>query len=128
MKVANKGERDLFLSNSAEDQSENSDPPFVKSVVLSQNGKTMTFFALIDTGAQGSIFIDTNIAQQIYDGLEISPTKLLKPKRVREYNSSKSDIISHTIFPMMTISNHTQNLIPMMITRMIQHDMIIGKT
>ena len=74
--------------------------------------------ALIDTGAQGSIFIDSDRAQQVCNGLEISPMKLLKPKLVRGFNSTKPDKISHAIYLTMTLENHTQALTPMMMTKM----------
>lgn len=127
MEVANEGYSSLYLSSSTLDQNENSDPPFTQEVIFSHDGRTMRFTALIDTGAQGSLFIDETAAQQISDGLDLPTVPLLRPKFIRGYNSPRVKI-KEAIFPTMTLQGHTQSLAPLLVTPMNQHEVIIGKT
>jgi hypothetical protein len=53
--------------------------------VISQ-GKTKKLRALVDSGAQGSIYVNTATAQSIYDEFGIFPIDLVHPKHVNGYN------------------------------------------
>ena len=108
-------------------QNPNSDPPFTKQVVFSSNGKKVAIEALIDTGAQGALFVDEIVAQQICDELGIAPVELAHPKYIRGYSGGEMDKITHAIYPRMRLGGHFQTLAPLMITRMT-HPVIIGKT
>jgi len=75
-------------------------------MILSQNRKTITLKALIDTSAQGSIFISKQAAHKVCDYLEIEPVQLLRPRLVRGYNSTTPDQIKKAIYPTISLLNH----------------------
>lgn len=82
---------------------------------------------MIDNDCTGYSFIDRDIAHEVCDVLGISLVKLLKSRKVREYNDQPGEPVTHAIYPFMTIMNHIESLTPLMITKLGQHAVILGK-
>lgn len=83
--------------------------------------------AMIDNGCTGYSFIDRDMAHQVCDVLGISPVKLLKPRKMKEYNDQPNKPVIHAIYPFMKIMNHTESPTPLMKTKLEQHAVILGK-
>ena len=87
----------------------------------------LVFDALVDTGATGHCFIDEATAQDVCDRLEIEPQRLLKAKNIRGFDGKPGTPITHAIYPTMKIHDHIQTLTPMLVTRLGNHPIILGK-
>jgi transposase InsO family protein len=84
--------------------------------------------ALIDSGAQGSIYVDTVTAQTLCEELEILPVDLVHPKIVNGYNGDGQQRISESIHPTLKIGDHIDSNAPMHVTNLGTYDLIIGYT
>ncbi len=102
------------------------DKPVIVECTLGLDSEYITK-AMIDNGCTGYSFIDTDIAHQVCEALGISPLKLNKPRGVKGYDGRRGKDITHAIYPPMTIQNHTESSTPMMITKLGQHPIILGK-
>ena len=102
------------------------DEPFVHACTLG-NRNEITLDAFLDTGATGHVFIDESMVRTICEQLQIEPQKLTKPKPVRGFDGRQAPNITHAIYPTMTMQDHRENLLPLLITELGQHGMILGK-
>ena len=82
---------------------------------------------LLDTGATGIAFIDLAMARHVCDVLQISFIQLAKPKPIRGFDSKPAPLITHAIYPTLTVQGHTKLLIPFLIMKLGQHLLIFGK-
>jgi hypothetical protein len=82
---------------------------------------------MIDNDCTDYSFIDTDIAQQVCEALEISLLKLNKFREVKNYDERRSKDITHAIYSFMIIQNHTESSISMMIIKLDQHSIILSK-
>ena len=76
---------------------------------------------LLDTGATGIVFIDVEMAHYMCDVLKISFLQLAKPKPIREFNGKSASLITHAIYPILTVQGHIELLAPFLITKLGQH-------
>jgi hypothetical protein len=83
--------------------------------------------SMIDNDCTEYSFIDTNIAHEMCEALEINPLKLNKPREVKNYDGRRDKNITHAIYPPMTIQDHTESFTSMMIIKLGQHPIILGK-
>jgi hypothetical protein len=83
--------------------------------------------AMINNDCTDYSFIDIDIAQQVCEALEISLLKLNKSREVKNYNERRNKDITHAIYSLMIIQNHTESSISMMITKLDQHLIILSK-
>jgi hypothetical protein len=83
--------------------------------------------AMINNDCIDYSFIDIDIAQQVCETLEISLLKLNKLREVKNYDERRSKDITHAIYSLMIIQNHTESSISMMITKFDQHSIILNK-
>ena len=84
--------------------------------------------ALLDTGATGYSFIDEEEAQFVCTKLGIQPLPLAKPRPLRGYDGQLAKgPITHAIYPSLDIEGHTEVTVPMLITRLGNHKVILGK-
>ena len=103
--------------------------PLTTECVLSSNGISYSLKSLVDTGAAGYSFIDEVTAQIVCDQLQIEPLALTKAKPIRGFDGHYAKKpITHAIYPNLTVQGHTVDTAPMLITRLGQHQMILGKT
>ncbi len=111
-----------------------SDDPFAPEsltteCVLSSNEISYSLKSLIDTEAAGYSFIDEVIAQIVCDQLQIEPLALIKAKSIRGFDDHYAKkLITHAIYSNLTVQGHTMGTASMLITRLGQHQMILGKT
>ena len=82
---------------------------------------------LADICATGYGFIDEEFAETVCQVLEIEPQCLIKPKQIQEFDSRAAKSITHTIYPTLTIGTHTENLASLLITKLRNHPMILGR-
>lgn len=88
--------------------------------------RTITVFALIDTGATGYAFVDFSFARVLCDALAIEPSPLAKPKSVKAFNGKPAERITHGVYPSLDIAGHRESTAPLMITHLGNHQMILG--
>ena len=83
--------------------------------------------ALLDTGATGYSFVDSAMARRVCNKLEIEPIWLSKPKAIRGFDGKQALSVTHAIYPTMTIQDYKEMTTPMLITKLGQHQIILGK-
>ena len=94
--------------------------------MLRNNGEIKTT-ALLDTGATGYSFVDPVMARRVCDDLEIGPIQLSKPKAIQDFNGKRVLDVTHAIYPTTTVQDHRETVTPMLITKLDQHQIILGK-
>lgn len=82
---------------------------------------------LVDTGATGYAFVDTGTAERICKAEGIAALPLSRIKPLKAFDGRLADPITHAIFPRLQIGDHTEDLCPMMITKLGSHPLILGK-
>ncbi len=103
--------------------------PLTTECVLSSNEISYSLKSLVDTEAADYSFIDEVTAQIVCDQLQIEPLTLTKAKSIRGFDDHYAKkLITHAIYPNLTVQDHTVGTAPMLITRLDQHQMILGKT
>ena len=105
-----------------------SQKPFVIPGVLFSQGKRYEAPLLVDTGATGYSFVNERMIKAICNAIGVSPIPLSKPKKVRGYDGQISKTpITHMILPGLELNGHKELTVPMLITDLGQHDVILGK-
>jgi len=103
--------------------------PLTTECVLSSNEISYSLKSLIDTEAADYSFIDELTAQNVCDHLQIEPLPLIKPKPIRGFDDHYAKKpITHAIYSNLTVQDHMKRSAPMLIIRLGQHQMILGKT
>jgi len=103
--------------------------PLTTECVLSSNEISYSLKSLIDTEAAGYSFIDELTAQNVCDHLQIEPLPLTKLKSIRGFDGHYAKkLITHAIYSNLTVQDHMKRSAAMLITRLDQHQMILGKT
>ena len=82
---------------------------------------------LLDTGATGIAFVDKKMACYICKVLQILFIKLAKPKSIKEFNDMPANPITHAIYPTLIVQGHTKLLAPLLVIKLGQHSIILGK-
>ena len=82
---------------------------------------------LADTCATGYGFIDEEFAETVCQNLEIEPQRLIKPKEIQGFDGRAAKPITHAIYPTLTVGTHTESLAPLLITKLGNHPMILGR-
>jgi len=101
----------------------------ITEYVLSSNEISYSLKSLIDIEAADYSFIDEVIAQIVCDQLQIEPLTLIKAKSIRGFDGHYAKkLITHVIYSNLTVQDHTVDTASMLITRLDQHQMILGKT
>ena len=83
--------------------------------------------ALLDTGATGYSFFNPAMARHVCDKLEIGPIRVSKPKAIQGFDGKQAPNVTHAIYPTMTVQDHREMTTPMLITKLGQHQIILGK-
>jgi hypothetical protein len=83
---------------------------------------------MIDNECIDYSFIDADIAHKVCELLRIELLQLNKPREVKDYDERRDKDITHVIYSSMTIQDHTESCIPMMITKLDQHSIILDKS
>ena len=127
VKVVDRGE-DLLLivSSSTLPGDFFAEQALLATCTLGNNSEIETT-ALLDTGATGYSFVDPSMARRVCDKLHIEPVRLSKPKALRGFDGKPALNVTHAIYPTMTILDHKETTTPMLITKLGQHQIILGK-
>ena len=122
--------KDVLISSTTSSSNDLFAPkPLTTECVLSSNEISYSLKSLIDTEAADYSFIDELTAQNVCDHLQIEPLPLTKFKPIREFdNHYAKKLITHAIYPNLTVQDHMKRSVPMLITRLDQHQMILEKT
>ena len=91
------------------------------------NNSEIETTALLDTGATGYSFVDPSMVRRVCDKLHIEPVRLSRPKALRGFDGKPALNVTHAIYPTMTILDHKETTTPMLITKLGQHQIILGK-
>jgi hypothetical protein len=83
--------------------------------------------AIIDNECIVYSFIDTDIAHKVCELLRIESLQLNKSREVKNYDERRNKDITHVIYSLMTIQDHTESCISMMIIKLNQHSIILNK-
>ena len=83
--------------------------------------------ALLDTGATGYSFIDDRAAHILCNHLQISFIPLSRPRLLKAYDGRPAEPITHAIYPTFTVQNLVEHTTPMLVTRLGNHPIILGK-
>jgi hypothetical protein len=83
---------------------------------------------MIDINSTNYCFIDTLTAQKICDSCEIVLINLIKSKEMKEYDERKDKIITQIIYFRLTIQNHIESCILMLIIELEQQAIILDKS
>ena len=96
------------------------------SCTLRSDHRTIKVTVLIDTGATGYAFVDSSFARVLCDILQIKPSPLIKPKTVKAFNGKSTERITYGIYPCLEVAGHCESTIPLMITNLGNHQMMLG--
>jgi transposase InsO family protein/predicted aspartyl protease len=102
-------------------------PHLVTPCTLATNGYSVTTNALIDSGANGFVFIDTLCAADIANYLGLKTQRLPHTISVKGYNGQAGSPITHYLRLHMTIDGRRQYNTPLLILDLGSHDMILGR-
>ena len=95
--------------------------------MLNQNGIGIRTQALIDTGANGFIFIDTKLAQTIQKHFGLLSKNLPNPCSVQGFDGREADLITQYLEISLLIDRHQQRKLPMLIVGLGDKEMILGR-
>ena len=82
---------------------------------------------LANTCATGYGLIDEKFVEKVCQVLEIKPQCLIKPKQIQEFNDRAAKPITYAIYLILTIGTHTESLAPLLITKLENHLMMLGR-
>lgn len=89
--------------------------------------KQIQLIFLLDTSAIGIAFIDEAITCTVCKKLEIFFIKLAKSKPFKKFDSRLVIPITHAIYPILTMQNYIKQLALMLMTKLGQYLIILGK-
>lgn len=99
---------------------------FVVLYSLGNKNKIETVI-LLDTDVTGVAFIDKAMARYVCDVLQIFFIQLAKPKPIKKFDDRPALLITHAIYPTLTVQGHIELLAPMLVTTLGQHLLILEK-
>ena len=82
---------------------------------------------LADTCATGYGFIEEEFAETVCQVLEIELQRLIKPKQIQGFDGRADKPITHAIYPTPTVGTYTESLTPLLIIKLGNHPMILGR-
>ena len=94
---------------------------------ISKNGYGVTLQALIDSGANGFVFIDTLCAGDIAKYLGLKAQPLPRTIAVKGYDGQSRNSASHYLHLHLTIDGRRQYNVPFVILDLGSHDVILGR-
>jgi hypothetical protein len=100
---------------------------FTISCTLAYNGYRVQTSALVDSGANGFVFIDTQCATNLARFLDVAFTPLPTPYPVRGFDGKPGRPATHAIILNLGVARRQQRRIPMLILDLGNHDLILGR-
>ena len=103
------------------------DESFLVRTQIVHNGYTLSIRALGDTGANGFIFIDTNLAIQLAKFFTIRTLPLGTECAVQGYDGGAETPITHALILNLIVDGRRQLNLPMLIVNLGRQDIILGR-
>lgn len=94
---------------------------------IAYNGISIPLTTLVDTGANGYLFMDTQRATELAKFFGIPTRRLDSPVATKGYDGKAGSAITHAIICHLLIDGRRFLNQPFLITNLGQHDMIIGR-
>ncbi len=99
---------------------------FIVDVILSSLEKIFRFLALIDIKVTDMMFIDDSLISELCERFDIQSISLFKSKLIHSYNETLDrKSITHALYISVTIQEHKNKMMSLLITRLDQHKIII---
>ncbi|KIM92478.1 hypothetical protein OIDMADRAFT_68913, partial [Oidiodendron maius Zn] len=95
--------------------------------MLSTNGTSVASRALIDSGANGFVFVNTLFAIDLARSFNIKTARLPSPIQVKGYNGQPGRPVTHYMRLHLTVDQRRQYNVPLLILDLGSHDIIIGR-
>jgi hypothetical protein len=83
--------------------------------------------SLVDTGANGSIFLNTACAIDVAKFFQTKVVRLKTPYQIKGYDGKSNQPVTHVIILHLAIDGRRFKNVPMIIANLGNHDMIIGR-
>jgi hypothetical protein len=99
----------------------------IKSCILDDENQYLVK-AMINNDCTEYSFVNNIIVRKICKALHISSIKLNKSRKMKDYDERMSESIIHVIYLRITIKNHVESSISLLITKLSQHDIILKKS
>jgi len=94
---------------------------------VSRNGLSVELKALVNSGANRSIFINTSCARDVTKYFQTLIMPLNSDCCIWGYNSQTEEQITHTIILHLAVDEHWQADVLMLIANLGHHNMILGQ-
>ena len=99
---------------------------FIVNIILSSLEKMFRFFALIDIEVTDMMFIDDSLISELCECFDIQSISLFKSKSIHSYDKILDRrSITHALYISVTIQEHKNEMMFLLITRLDQHKIII---
>ncbi len=99
---------------------------FTVDVILNSLEKIFRSFALINTEVIDMTFIDESLMLKLCERFDIQSISLSKSKLIQLYDeTSDQKSITHTLYILIMIQEHKNEMMFLLITRLEQHKIII---
>ena len=95
---------------------------------ISKNGFGIKTHTLIDTGANGFVFIDLKLAKLVTQHLGAELKELATLYRVNGFDGQQTPPITHYLELSLYIDHKRQRKLPMLVVKLGGHDLIIGRS
>jgi hypothetical protein len=99
----------------------------IKSCILDDENQYLVK-TMIDNDCIDYSFVNSTIVRKICETLYINSIKLNKSRKMKDYDERMNESITHAIYFRMTIRNHVESFISLLITKLDQHDIILEKS
>ncbi len=100
----------------------------VNCILDLDNNNKYKIKAMINNKCIDNLFININIVYKIYERLNIVYLRLNMSRKVKNYDEKRNKNIIHIIYSFMTIQNHIESSISMMIIKLNQRLIILRKS
>ncbi len=99
---------------------------FIVDIILNSLKKIFRFFALIDIEVTDMMFIDDSLISELCECFEIQSISLFKSKLIHSYDKTLDwRSITHALYISITIQEHKNEMMSLLITHLDQHKIII---
>jgi len=100
---------------------------FTITYKIVQNGYSVAINTLVDTGANGFVFLDAHLALLIARFFKTRTIPLKNPCAVRGYDGKSETPITHAMILNLIVDGRRQLHLPMLIVNLGRHDLILGR-
>jgi predicted aspartyl protease len=101
--------------------------PLTVPCTLAKNGIGIDLNILVDTGANGFVFIDTTLADQLCESLGLQLTVLPRTIQAKGYDGQKGQVASHCLTLNLILKGRRQYNIPFIVLKLGAHEAILSR-